>query len=115
MAEPIAAAEDFLYLATTGHRTGRPHLIEIWFVEHDGRYYVVSERRERSHWVQNVRQQPEVAFMVGRRLRRATARALDPAQEPELHAKVRELMDRRFDWSDGLIIEIAPQARSGGD
>lgn len=115
MAEPIATPEEFLYLATTGHRTGRPHLIEIWFVEHDGRFYVVSEQRESSHWVQNVHHQPEVAFLVGRRLRRARARALDPAVEPELHAKVRELMDRRHDWSDGLIVEIDPQAPSRGD
>jgi deazaflavin-dependent oxidoreductase (nitroreductase family) len=101
-------AATFLYLATTGHRTGRPHLIEIWFVEHEGRAYVVAENRERAHWVQNVRSQPAVAFMIGRRLQRATAREIDAAAEPELHAKIRELMDRRYDWSDGLIVEIAP-------
>jgi deazaflavin-dependent oxidoreductase (nitroreductase family) len=100
---------DFLYLATVGHRSGRPHLIEIWYVEHDGRYYVVSERRERSHWVQNVRHQPSVAFMVERSLRRAIARPLDPAAEPELHAQVSRLMDERYEWSDGLIVEIAPE------
>jgi deazaflavin-dependent oxidoreductase (nitroreductase family) len=100
---------DFLYLATVGHRTGRPHLIEIWFVEHDGRYYVVSERRERSHWVQNVLHQPAVAFMVARRLGRATARPLDPAAEPELHTRVSRLMDERYEWSEGLIVEIAPE------
>src|SRR5262245_29603787 len=102
--------DDFLYLATVGHRTGRPHLIEIWYVELDGRYYVVSEKRERSDWVQNVRVQPAVAFMVGRRLRRATARALDPAADAELHAQVSKLMDERYEWSDGLIVEIAPAA-----
>ncbi|HTO69323.1 MAG TPA: nitroreductase/quinone reductase family protein [Myxococcota bacterium] len=107
MTEP-AEPTDFLYLATVGHKSGRPHLIEIWYVEREGRYYVVSERREKSHWVQNVRQQPEVAFMVNRRLRRARGRALDPAAEPELHAAVRALMDQRYDWSDGLIVEIAP-------
>jgi len=99
---------EFLYLATVGHKSGRPHLIEIWYVELDGRYYVVSERREQSHWVQNVRAEPNVAFMVGRRLHRAKARALDPAAEPELHAKVSKLMDERYEWSDGLIVEIAP-------
>jgi len=99
---------DFLYLATVGHRSGRPHLIEIWYVEHDGRYYVVSERLERSHWVQNVRAQPAVAFMVGRQLRRAVARPLERAAEPELHARVSRLMDERYEWSDGLIVEIAP-------
>ncbi len=107
MAEPA----EFLYLATVGHRSGRPHLIEIWYVELDGRYYVVSERRERSHWVQNVRAQPAVAFMVGRRLRRAIARPLDPTAEPELHARVSKLMVERYDWSDGLIVEIGPEGQ----
>jgi deazaflavin-dependent oxidoreductase (nitroreductase family) len=106
MTEPNS--QDFLYLATVGHRSGHPHLIEIWYVEHDGRYYVVSEHREKSHWVKNVRAQPAVAFMVGRRLRKATARPLDPAAEPELHARVSKRMDERYDWSDGLIVEIAP-------
>ena len=100
--------DDFLYLATVGHQTGRPHLIEIWYVEHDGRYYVVSERREQSHWVRNVRAQPSVAFMVQRRVGRAKARALDPAADAALHAQVVKLMDERYEWSDGLIVEIAP-------
>src|SRR5262245_29930315 len=104
---------DFLYLATVGHRSGRPHLIEIWYVEHDGRYYVVSERRERSAWVQNVRAEPAVAFMVKRRVGRATARALDPAADAALHAHVRKLMDERYEWSDGLIVEIAPDRDPG--
>jgi hypothetical protein len=37
----------FLYLTTIGWKTGNPHEIEIWFVAHDGRYYVVSELHER--------------------------------------------------------------------
>lgn len=101
-------ADEFLYLATTGHRTGRPHLIEIWFVEHEGRYYVVAEHGERAKWVQNLRRQPSVAFMVRRRVGRAIARELESSAEPALHAKVRELMDQRYEWSDGLIVEIAP-------
>jgi deazaflavin-dependent oxidoreductase (nitroreductase family) len=109
MTQPAGEQADFLYLATVGHHSGRPHLIEIWYVEHDGRYYVVSERRERSHWVQNIRAQPDVAFMVKRRLRRAQARALDPAADAALHAKVSALMDQRYEWSDGLIVEIAPE------
>ena len=72
---------------------------------------MVSEGRERSHWVQNVRAQPTVAFLVGRRLRRAIARPLDPAAEPELHARVSALMDERHDWSDGLIVEIVPEGQ----
>ena len=101
-------ASDFLYLATIGQKSGHPHLIEIWYVEHDGRYYVVSEKRDQSRWVQNLRAQPAVAFMAKRNVGRATARALDPTSDAKLHAAVRKLMDARYDWSDGLIIEIAP-------
>jgi deazaflavin-dependent oxidoreductase (nitroreductase family) len=108
MSADLPEGDDFLYLATVGHRSGRPHLIEIWYVEEGGRYYVVSERRERSTWVQNLRHQPSVAFMAKRRVGRATARTLDPATEPELHARVSRRMDERYDWSDGLIVEIAP-------
>ena len=36
------------------------------------------------------------------------ARAIDPAQEPELAAAVSALMDAAYEWSDGLIIEIKP-------
>jgi hypothetical protein len=39
-------AERFLYLTTTGHKSGLPRRIEIWFVGHAGRHYLVSERRE---------------------------------------------------------------------
>ncbi|HTO56087.1 MAG TPA: nitroreductase family deazaflavin-dependent oxidoreductase [Myxococcota bacterium] len=109
MTQPEGDPGDFLYLATVGQKTGRPHLIEIWYVEHEGRYYVVSERRERSHWVQNVRAEPAVAFMAKRRVGRATARALEPERDAALHAKVSALMNARYDWSDGLIVEIAPE------
>ena len=35
--------EEFLYLTTVGRKTGRVHEIEIWFVERDGRLYVLAE------------------------------------------------------------------------
>src|SRR5438132_181546 len=33
----------FLYLTTTGRKTGLPREIEIWFVEADGRLYILAE------------------------------------------------------------------------
>jgi len=99
---------DFLYLATIGARSGTPHLIEIWYVEHDGRYYVVSEKRDESQWVKNIRARPAVAFMAKRHVGRGVARTLDPVEDHEVHGRVRQLMDDRYDWSDGLIVEIAP-------
>lgn len=101
----------FLYLTTTGHKTGKPHEIEIWYVEHQGRYYLVSEMRQRSHWVQNIQANPAIALRVGQRdapLINGTGRVIDPAHEPELAAQVAALMDAKYNWSDGLIVELAP-------
>ena len=41
----------YLYLTTSGHKTGNSHEIEIWYVVHHGCYYLVSEKREAAHWV----------------------------------------------------------------
>lgn len=115
-------AEHFLYLTTTGWKSGRPHEIEIWFVEYEGRFYIVSEHRERSHWVRNVRQHPAVTWRIGNRaageydgpVYTGSARALDASTEPELHAAVAALMDAKYDWSDGLIVELAPDTGPDG-
>ncbi|MBI3116090.1 MAG: nitroreductase family deazaflavin-dependent oxidoreductase [Thaumarchaeota archaeon] len=59
--------EQFLYLTTRGWKSGNSHKIEIWFVEHEGSYYIVSDMREHSHWVQNIRHDSSVTFRVGKK------------------------------------------------
>ena len=98
----------FLYLTTTGWKSGKAHEIEIWFVEHGGRYYLVSEHFEKSHWVQNIQHKPDITFRVGERTFRGKGRVVDRAKEPQLAAAVSALMDAKYDWSDGLIVELAP-------
>lgn len=97
----------FLYLTTTGHISGKPHEIEIWFVPHAGKYYLVSEMRERSHWVQNIRRSPAISFRVGAHTFSGTGRVVDPTAEPELARAVSQLMDAKYNWSDGLIVEVS--------
>lgn len=112
-------SETFLYLTTTGRTTGLPRQIEIWFVEHQGKYYVVSEMRERSGWVRNLAKTPAVSFSVGTResqeSRRTTtaaaARIVTKDVEPELVAAVSKRMDEKYGWSDGLVVELAPFAK----
>lgn len=111
-------SETFLYLTTTGRKTGEPRNIEIWYVEHEGPYYMVAEGRERAHWVQNIAHTPQVTFSVGTREDReqvlprtaAMGRALDRAAEPELSAAVAALMNAKYNWSDGLIVQLTPTA-----
>ena len=36
----VRGEPEFLYLTTTGRRSGQPREIEIWFTSRDGRYYL---------------------------------------------------------------------------
>jgi deazaflavin-dependent oxidoreductase (nitroreductase family) len=113
--------EHFLYLTTIGRKTGLPRQIEIWFVEHQGRYYLVSEGRERSNWVKNLQQAPRVHFSIGTPSQTeaivpttpALGRVVKPEREPALTGQVCALMDKKYGWSDGLIVELAPVAQQG--
>lgn len=104
----MATEPQFLYLTTTGWKTGNPHEIEIWFVAHADRYYIVSEMRENSHWVQNIAHNPAITFRVGEVTYHGTGRVVDAAAEPQLAAAVSALMDAKYEWSDGLIMELTP-------
>ncbi len=108
MSHDSSTGPEFIYVTTTGWKSGNPHTIEIWYVAYQGRYYIVSEHRERSHWVQNIRHDPAITLRVGERTTPGTGRAIDPAAEPELAAAVSALMDAKYEWSDGLIVELTP-------
>ncbi len=84
--------ERVCYLTTTGRRTGRPHRIEIWFLEEGDEVYLFAGGGEASDWVRNLRAQPEVELeLPGRPVRRYTARVLEqPAEE------LRQAMDARY-------------------
>jgi deazaflavin-dependent oxidoreductase (nitroreductase family) len=105
---PRSQVPQFLYLTTTGWRTGGPHQIEIWFVEDGGRYYIVAEFGRRAHWVQNVRRHPDVAVRVGNATFPATGRLVDRRAEAELAQRISTLMQAKYGWSKGLIVELTP-------
>lgn len=100
--------EEFLYLTTTGRKSSKPHEIEIWFVEHEGNYYLVSERYERSDWVQNIQHNSAVSFRVGQNTFEGRGRTVRRDDEPELVEAVSEKMNQKYGWSEGLIVELHP-------
>ena len=108
------AETEFLYLTTTGRRTGLPREIEIWYVPLDGRYYLISELRERADWVRNCLAEPRVRFRIGRDGERVLGRArvVRDESEPALASSVKAAFDASFGWSDGLIVELTP---AGGE
>lgn len=99
----MTTSEEFLYLTTTGHQSGNPHEIEIWYVEHDGCYYLVAERRERSHWVQNIRANPAITYRLGIRHFRGKGAFPD---DPQILKPVKAKMDAKYNWSDGLVVQL---------
>ena len=103
---------EFLYLTTTGRRSGQPRQIEIWFTERDGRYYVIAEHLREAHWVQNLLAEPRVHVRVADVELAARARVIDADVEPDAHAAVQELSEKKYGWGDGLVVELIPEERS---
>jgi len=98
----------YLYLTTTGRRTGRPREIEIWFTRREGRLYLVAEHRERARWVQNLIADPTASVRVGRQRFRARARVVDARREPALAHTVKKLSEKKYGWGNGLVVELDP-------
>jgi deazaflavin-dependent oxidoreductase (nitroreductase family) len=83
MAKPVGRkVTQYLYLTTTGRRSGRPREIEIWFTQRGGCYYLVAEHRERAQWVRNLTVTPRVGVRVGRRSFAARARVVARRPSP---------------------------------
>ena len=100
--------QQFLYLTTEGWKTGRQHRIEIWFVSYAGKYYIISEPKERARWVQNIIHNPIVLFTVNSKSFEGTARTVDRFTEHKLAGEISSLMNIKYGWSDGLIVELTP-------
>ena len=104
----MTAEAEYLYLTTTGRRSGLPREIEIWFTRRDDRYYVIAEHGENAGWVKNLRVRPAVRVRVADVELPAQARVVDAVVEPALAADVRARSEAKYGWGDGLIVELAP-------
>lgn len=107
------ASEKYLYLTTTGHRSGKPHQIEIWYVEDSGRYYIVAEKGEAAHWVRNIRAKAALRFRLGDTMTEVADAELTDGRgsfpvDAELIAAVKAKMEAKHGWSNGLVVEITP-------
>ena len=94
----------YLLLTTKGWKTGINHKIRIWFVEHNGRYYITSETSTKAHWVQNIINYPRVLIEISNNVFEATARIIDNEREQELSNAIKELMKSKH--VIGSIVEI---------
>ncbi len=114
MSEAREHNAEFLYLTTLGRKSGKAHEIEIWYVAHGACYYLISGGGTDAHWVKNLLYNPHVSFWVQGQTYQGTGRALDRAAEPELTAIIDGLMQAKYQWNEGLIVELCPEAISSG-
>lgn len=95
----FGAGATYVYLTTTGRRTGRPHTVEIWAAAHAGRLYVLSGRGERADWVRNLVKDPAVQVRVGDETRAGVARVV---RDPEEDRLARRLLAAKYQgWREG--------------
>jgi deazaflavin-dependent oxidoreductase (nitroreductase family) len=105
------AEPQFLYLTTTGRKTGLPRQIEIWFVSDGGKFYILAEHSHRTQWVRNIQRIAQVRVRIGSRSSpeiEATARALDRERDGDAWRAVQRLSMEKYRWGDGLPVEITP-------
>ena len=103
---PQQSTPQFLYLTTKGRKTLRQHTIEIWFVEYNNRYYILSEHKKSSDWVQNIMADSNVSFKVNNKSYKGYARIVDKTKETILANAISNLMFSKYGWNDGLIVEL---------
>lgn len=106
-------AETFLYLTTIGRKSGNPHKIEIWFVEHEEHFYLCSGGMYQADWVQNIQQNEAVSFYLAQgkdvqpeTIRHGTGRILADGVADDLRETVKGLFTAKYNWSNGLIVEL---------
>ncbi|MCB1747504.1 MAG: nitroreductase family deazaflavin-dependent oxidoreductase [Gammaproteobacteria bacterium] len=70
-------------LETRGRRSGHVRRTPVNLLEVDGHHYLVAPRGE-THWVRNLRAQPQLVLVHGRRRHTLLARELAEAEKPAL-------------------------------
>ena len=98
-----SAREPFVYLTTTGRRSGRPHRIEIWFAAHQGKLYLLSGGRDRSDWVRNLQADGRVRVELAGEDHVGAARVLEPGTAEDRLA--RELLVAKYEPVEHASLE----------
>jgi len=97
---------NYIYLTTIGRTTGQPREIEIWFVESEGKFYILAEHFHSAQWVKNIENNPQVRVRLGDREFGGTARVLDPDHDREIWETAQRLANEKYGWGEGMPVEV---------
>lgn len=68
----------------------------------------MSERGMNAHWVRNINHNPRISFNVNNLKYEGEGRIIDSKRETQLAAQVSEIMNAKYHWDQGLIVELRP-------
>jgi deazaflavin-dependent oxidoreductase (nitroreductase family) len=89
------------HLTTTGRKTELPREIEIWFVEREGRFYMLTEEGFKAHWVRNIPANPAVTIRVAGQVGPALAECLIQTKMVNFITRSGILRERSTDGETG--------------
>ena len=81
------ASEKFIHLTTKGRKTGRPHMVELWFALGEGKVFL-SHEGEETDWMKNIKENGEVSFEIGGRNFAGRAHYVDGQSDEGWQCKV---------------------------
>lgn len=80
-----------LHIITTGRKTGKPHESELYYFEHEGKFVITASaggRPQHPDWYLNLRANPKVRVILGKKEIEATAEIAAPALRDRLWAEL---------------------------
>ena len=93
------AKDDYCYLTTTGRKSGNPHEIEIWFGIQSNSLYLLSGGGDDSHWVRNLRANPNVTVRIAKHTFTGIARIVSEDKEALM---ARHMLAGKYQsWKEG--------------
>ena len=97
-----------LNLTTAGRRSCTQRDVELWFIVHCNRFYVMAEHGHQTGWVKNLRKHPEAAVALADYQIPVWAWILDQERDRREWRVVAELFRKKYGWGDGLPVALEP-------
>ena len=79
--------EKFIYLTTTGRKTGKSHTVELWFASQYDRIFL-SHEGEETNWMKNITKNTRVSVKIGSLRFEANARIAREGEPRETGKRV---------------------------
>jgi deazaflavin-dependent oxidoreductase (nitroreductase family) len=109
--------EKFVYLTTKGRKSGKDHVVELWFALVNGKVYL-SHEGEHTDWIKNLLKDTNVKLKIGGVSLTGEAK-IAPAESAERQEGMRALYGKYYgpatketldDWFElSAVIEITPK------